>query len=174
MVKALHRAGIEVVLDVVFNHTSEGGHAGPTFCFRGLDNPTYYILDEQDRARYADYSGCGNTFNANNPVARRMIVDSVRYWVEHMHVDGFRFDLASILSRDSSGKVLPDPPVLWDLESDPALAGIPIVAVTSYAMTSDRAKALEMGFVGYIEKPIQPHSFVAQISQFLPEKASQV
>ena len=127
MVKALHRAGIEVILDVVFNHTSEGGSDGPTFCFRGLDNPTYYIL-EQDRARYADYSGCGNTLNANNPIVRRMIVDSVRYWVRHMHVDGFRFDLASILSRDPAGRVLPDPPVLWDLESDPVLAGTKFIA----------------------------------------------
>jgi glycogen operon protein len=127
MVKALHRAGIEVILDVVFNHTSEGKDDGPTLCFRGLDNPTYYIL-EGDRSRYADYSGCGNTLNANNPIVRRMIVDSIRYWVEHMHVDGFRFDLASILSRDSSGHVLPNPPVLWDLESDPALAGTKLIA----------------------------------------------
>ena len=127
MVKALHRAGIEVILDVVFNHTSEGGHAGPTFCFRGLDNPTYYIL-EQDRARYSDYSGCGNSLNANNPIVRRMIVDSIRYWVQHMHVDGFRFDLASILARDSAGHVLPNPPVLWDLESDPLLAGTKFIA----------------------------------------------
>ncbi len=127
MVKALHRAGIEVILDVVFNHTSEGGAGGPTFCFRGLDNATYYILD-QDRSRYADYSGCGNTLNANNPIVRRLIVDSIRYWVEQMHVDGFRFDLASILSRDSSGNVLPNPPVLWDLESEPALAGTKLIA----------------------------------------------
>ncbi|HSZ55696.1 MAG TPA: glycogen debranching protein GlgX [Tepidisphaeraceae bacterium] len=127
LVKALHRAGLEVILDVVFNHTSEGGQAGPTLCFRGLDNPTYYIL-EQDRSRYADYSGCGNTLNANNPVVRRLIVDSIRYWVEQMHVDGFRFDLASILSRDPSGNVLPNPPVLWDLESDPALAGTKLIA----------------------------------------------
>ncbi len=127
MVKALHRAGIEVILDVVFNHTCEGGHTGPTLCFRGLDNSTYYILDH-DRSRYADYSGCGNTLNANNPIVRRMIVDSIRYWVEQMHVDGFRFDLASILSRDSSGHVLPSPPVLWDLESDPALAGTKLIA----------------------------------------------
>jgi len=128
MVKALHRAGIEVILDVVFNHTSEGGHTGPTFCFRGLDNPTYYILDKNDPSRYADYSGCGNSLNANNPIVRRMIVDSIRYWVEHMHVDGFRFDLASILARDSLGNPMPDPPVLWDLESDPALAGIKFIA----------------------------------------------
>ncbi|HEX4797195.1 MAG TPA: glycogen debranching protein GlgX [Humisphaera sp.] len=127
MVKGLHRAGIEIILDVVFNHTSEGGAAGPTFCFRGLDNPTYYILD-QDRSRYLDYSGCGNTFNANNPVVRRLIVDSIRYWVEQMHVDGFRFDLASILARDSSGHVLPNPPVLWDLETEPVLAGTKLIA----------------------------------------------
>jgi len=127
MVKALHRAGIEVILDVVFNHTSEGSDSGPTFCFRGLDNPTYYIL-EKNRARYADYSGCGNTLNANNPIVRRLIVDSIRYWVQHMHVDGFRFDLASILSRDPFGEVLPSPPVLWDLESDPVLAGTKLIA----------------------------------------------
>jgi glycogen operon protein len=127
MVKALHRAGIEVILDVVFNHTSEGNQAGPTFCFRGLDNPTYYILDK-DPSRYADYSGCGNSLNANHPIVRRMIVDSIRYWVQEMHVDGFRFDLASILSRDTNGNVLPDPPVLWDLETDPVLAGTKFIA----------------------------------------------
>ena len=99
MVKALHRAGIEVILDVVFNHTAEGNHAGPTLCFRGLDNTAYYML-EDDRSRYANYTGTGNTLNANQPIVRRMIVDSLRYWVEEMHVDGFRFDLASILSRD--------------------------------------------------------------------------
>jgi glycogen operon protein len=127
MVKALHRAGIEVILDVVFNHTSEGNHNGPTLCFRGIDNPTYYILD-RDPSRYADYSGCGNTLNANHPVVRRMIVDSLRYWVTEMHVDGFRFDLASILTRDNQGHVLPNPPVLWDIESDPTLAGIKLMA----------------------------------------------
>jgi glycogen operon protein len=127
MVKALHRAGIEVILDVVFNHTAEGDHNGPTLCFRGIDNPTYYIL-EQDRSRYANYSGTGNTLNANHPIVRRMIVDSLRYWVEVMHVDGFRFDLASILARDSSGRVLSNPPVLWDIESDPALAGTKMIA----------------------------------------------
>jgi glycogen operon protein len=128
MVKALHRAGIEVILDVVFNHTAEGGHDGPTLCFRGLDNDAYYILDERDRSRYADYSGCGNTLNANQPIVRRMILDSLRYWVQEMRVDGFRFDLASILARDSSGNVLPNPPVLWDIESDPALVGTKLIA----------------------------------------------
>ena len=127
MVKALHRAGIEVVLDVVFNHTAEGDHRGPTLCFRGLDNDIYYIL-EQDRSRYANYTGCGNTLNANNPVVRRMILDSLRYWVEEMHVDGFRFDLASILTRDASGHVLANPPVLWDIEMDPLLAGTKMIA----------------------------------------------
>ena len=127
MVKALHRAGIEVILDVVFNHTAEGGHDGPTQCFRGLDNPTYYLL-EADPSRYANFTGTGNTLNANHPVIRRMIVDSLRYWVKEMHVDGFRFDLASILARDTSGEVMPNPPVLWDIESDPALAGTKMIA----------------------------------------------
>jgi isoamylase len=127
MVKALHQAGIEVILDVVFNHTAEGDHGGPTLGFRGLDNPTYYIL-EADRARYANYSGTGNALNANHPIVRRMIVDSLRYWVEVMHVDGFRFDLASILARDATGSVMANPPVLWDIESDPMLAGTKMIA----------------------------------------------
>ena len=127
MVKALHRAGIEVILDVVFNHTAEGGHDGPTQCFRGLDNFTYYLLDE-DRSRYANFTGTGNTLNANHPVIRRMIVDCLRYWVNEMHIDGFRFDLASILARDSTGAVMSNPPVLWDIESDPALAGTKMIA----------------------------------------------
>jgi isoamylase len=127
MVKALHRAGIEVIIDVVFNHTAEGNHSGPTLSFRGLDNNAYYIL-EQDRSRYANYSGTGNTLNANHPIVRRMVLDSIRYWVEEMHVDGFRFDLASILARDSSGYVMTNPPVLLDIESDPNLAGTKMIA----------------------------------------------
>jgi glycogen operon protein len=127
MVKALHRAGIEVILDVVYNHTTEGNHEGPTLCYRGLDNGTYYIL-ERDRALYCNYTGTGNTLNANHPIVRRMIVDSLRYWVQEMHVDGFRFDLASILSRDESGRPLQNPPVLWDIESDPCLAGTKLIA----------------------------------------------
>ena len=103
MVKALHRAGIEVILDVVYNHTAEGSENGPTLSFRGLANDIYYIL-EPDRAYYSNYTGTGNTLNANNPIVRRLIVDSLRYWVTEMHVDGFRFDLASILSRDESGE----------------------------------------------------------------------
>ena len=127
MVKALHRAGLEVILDVVFNHTAEGDHRGPTLSLRGFDNTTYYILEE-DPSRYANYSGTGNTLNANHPIVRRMIVDSLRYWVEAMHVDGFRFDLASILARGPSGEVIPSPPVLLDIESDPVLAGVKLIA----------------------------------------------
>jgi glycogen operon protein len=127
MVKALHRAGIEVILDVVFNHTSEGNAGGPTCCFRGIDNTAYYIL-APDHSQYANFSGTGNTLNASHPVVRRMILDSLRYWVEHMHVDGFRFDLASILTRDSSGSVQSNPAVLLDIESDPSLAGTKLIA----------------------------------------------
>jgi len=127
MVKALHSAGIEVILDVVFNHSAEGDHLGPTLSFRGLDNTAYYIL-ERDGSRYANYSGTGNTLNASHPVVRRMVLDSLRYWVEEMHVDGFRFDLASILARDSNGNVMSNPPVLWDIESDPVLAGTKMIA----------------------------------------------
>jgi glycogen operon protein len=127
MVKALHRAGIEVILDVVFNHTTEGTDNGPTLCYRGLANNFYYIL-QADRRRYADYTGCGNTLNANQAIVRRLILDSLRYWVAEMHVDGFRFDLAAILSRDEGGRPLPAPPVLWDIESDPLLAGTKLIA----------------------------------------------
>ena len=127
LVKELHRAGIEVILDVVYNHTAEGNAEGPTLCFRGLANEVYYILDK-DRAQYANYSGTGNTLNANQPIVRRMIVDSLRYWVAEMHVDGFRFDLASILARDEIGRPLENPPVLWDIESDPVLAGTKLIA----------------------------------------------
>jgi glycogen operon protein len=127
MVRALHRAGLEVILDVVFNHTAEGGHDGPTQSFRGLANDIYYILSS-DRSRYADYTGCGNTLNANHPIVRRLIQDSLRYWVTEMHIDGFRFDLASILSRDEAGRPLPSAPVLWDIESDPLLGGTKLIA----------------------------------------------
>jgi isoamylase len=127
MVKAFHRAGLEVILDVVFNHTAEGGEDGPTLCYRGLANDTYYIL-ERDLSRYADYTGCGNTLNANQSIVRRLIQDSLCYWVTHMHVDGFRFDLASILSRDESGHPLASPPVVWDIETDPRLASTKLIA----------------------------------------------
>ena len=127
MVKALHRAGIEIILDVVFNHTAENDHLGPTLSFRGLENSTYYIL-QKDRSRYADYGGTGNTLNVNHPVVRRMITDSLHYWVQEMHVDGFRFDLAPILERDMSGNLSRHAPLLWDIDSDPRLAGTKLIA----------------------------------------------
>ena len=133
MVKALHRAGIEVILDVVYNHTAEGNENGPTFCFKGLENAAYYILNQQgesfhDRSSYANFSGCGNTLNGNHAIVRRMILTSLRYWVEEMHVDGFRFDLASVLSRDIQGNPQANPPILWDIETDPVLSGTKLIA----------------------------------------------
>jgi len=128
MVKALHRAGIEVILDVVFNHTAEGSHKGPTLSFRGLENRAYYIPAPGDPSRYANYSGTGNTLNTNHSIVRRMIMDCLRYWVAEMHVDGFRFDLASVLARDEWGQPLKSPPILWEIESDPILAGSKIIA----------------------------------------------
>ena len=127
MVKALHRAGIEVILDVVYNHTGEGDENGPTISFRGLSNETYYML-AADRSRYADFTGCGNTLNANEPIVRRLILDSLRHWVSEMHVDGFRFDLASVLARDEGGRPIASPPILWDIESDPVLANVKLIA----------------------------------------------
>lgn len=125
MVKALHKAGIEVILDVVYNHTFEGDERGPTSCFRGLDNKTYYILHGED---YSNYSGTGNTLNASNSVVGRMIQDSLRYWVREMHVDGFRFDLASILTRDERGRPLDSPHTLWSIETDPVLVDTKLIA----------------------------------------------
>ena len=100
MVKTLHDAGIEVILDVVYNHTAEGNQMGPTLCFRGIDNASYYRLDDGDKARYVDYTGCGNSLNVRHPHALQLIMDSLRYWILEMHVDGFRFDLASALARE--------------------------------------------------------------------------
>ena len=128
LVKALHTAGIEIILDVVYNHTAESDRYGPTFCFKGLENSVYYILDQKDPAIYANYSGTGNTLNSNHSIVRRLILDSLRYWVEEMHVDGFRFDLASILSRDEQGNPLASPPILWDIESDPVFANTKLIA----------------------------------------------
>lgn len=127
MVKAFHQAGIEVILDVVFNHTAEGNQEGPTLSFKGLENRAYYIL-EKNPALYSNYSGCGNTVKANHDVVARLILDCLGYWVDVMHVDGFRFDLASCLSRGKTGHPLEDPPLLWSIESDPVLAGIKIIA----------------------------------------------
>ena len=127
MVKALHKAGIEVILDVVYNHTAEGNENGPSYCFRGIDNSIYYMLEE-NKAYYSNYSGTGNTLNANQPIVRRMILDSLHFWVTEMHIDGFRFDLASILSRDEDGRSLQNPPVLLDIETDPVFAGVKLIA----------------------------------------------
>ncbi len=127
MVKALHKADIEVILDVVYNHTAEGDENGPTLCFRGLDNDAYYILDK-DKSEYMNFSGCGNTFNGTHSVCRRLIIDSLHFWVEKMHVDGFRFDLASILSRDEEGMPMVSPPTLWSIDTDPLLASTKLIA----------------------------------------------
>lgn len=128
MVKAFHRAGIEVILDVVFNHTGEGNHLGPTLSLRGFENRGYYMLEQNNRAYYTNFSGTGNTVNANHSIVRRMLRDCLRYWVAEMHVDGFRFDLASVLARDERGYPLDNPPILWSIESDPVLAGTKIIA----------------------------------------------
>ena len=127
MVKALHKAGIEVILDVVYNHTAEGGAEGPTFSFKGLDNLFYYLLSD-DFSQFADYTGTGNTLNTNFSVVRRMIGDSLRYWVSEMHVDGFRFDLAAVLTRDQHGRPADDAPILWEIDTDPVLAGRKLIA----------------------------------------------
>jgi isoamylase len=127
MVKALHRAGIEVILDVVYNHTAEGNEHGPTFCFRGLENNYYYIL-EDDCAHYADFTGAGNTLKSNHSVVKRLVLDSLKYWVSEMHVDGFRFDLASIFSRDDSGEPEMNAPIVWEIDSEPVLAGTKLIA----------------------------------------------
>jgi isoamylase len=127
MVKALHRADIEVILDVVYNHTAEGGVGGPTFSFKGLDNQFYYLLST-DLSQYADYTGTGNTLNSNFAVVRPMIGDSLRYWASEMHVDGFRFDLAAVLTRDEYGRSVYNAPVLWDIDTDPVLAGRKLIA----------------------------------------------
>jgi isoamylase len=128
LVKALHRAGIEVILDVVLNHTDEGNELGPTHSFRGIDNRTYYLLDPDNPATYLDYSGVGNTFNANHPLAQKLIVDCLRYWVKEMHVDGFRFDEGSILARGEDGTPLVHPPVIWQIVLDDALADTKMIA----------------------------------------------
>ena len=127
LVKKLHEAGIEVILDVVFNHTAEGDERGPMWSFRGIDNAVYYIVDPET-GRYHNYSGCGNTFNCNHPVVRGFIQDALRYWVMEMHVDGFRFDLAAILGRGQDGSVLADPPLLERLANDPVLANTKLIA----------------------------------------------
>ncbi len=126
MVRELHRAGIEVILDVVFNHTAEGGADGPTLSFRGLDNAIYYLLDAD--GGYLNFSGCGNTVNCNHPVVRDFIIDCLRYWVAEMQLDGFRFDLASILGRGEGGELLQNPPLLERIAEDPLLRDVNLIA----------------------------------------------
>jgi glycogen operon protein len=128
LVRQLHAAGIGVILDVVFNHTAEGGSDGPWINFRGTANDTVYHLDPQDRRRYLDFTGCGNTVNCNHPMMSAFIVRCLEYWVNEMHVDGFRFDLASIFTRGDLGVVLPNPPLPWNIELSPALTDLPLIA----------------------------------------------
>ncbi|MHC2070557.1 glycogen debranching protein GlgX [Bremerella sp. T1] len=127
MVKALHQAGIEVILDVVYNHTCEGNEKGPILSFKGLENQVYYMLANGGR-EYKNYSGCGNTVNGNHPIVREMIFNSLRHWVHNYHVDGFRFDLASILSRDRNGNLVANPPLVEAIAEDPMLADTKIIA----------------------------------------------
>jgi glycogen operon protein len=141
MVKALHQAGIEVILDVVFNHTCEGNERGPTLTFKGLENQVYYMLGPG--ATYKNYSGCGNTVNGNHPIVREMIFHCLRHWVHNYHVDGFRFDLASILSRDRFGNLVPNPPLLEAIAEDPLLADTKIIAEAW-----DAAGAYQVGSFG--------------------------
>ena len=127
MVKAFHKVGIEVILDVVFNHTAETDLLGPTLSFRGIDNSIFYILEEDKRV-YKNFTGTGNTINANHPVVQEHILDALHYWAQEMHVDGFRFDLASILNRDSLGNLLSNAPVLEKIAHDPILKDVKIIA----------------------------------------------
>ena len=139
MVQACHRADLEVFLDVVFNHTAEGNEHGPTLCFRGIDNTIFYLLAD-DKRSYKDYTGTGNTINANHPVVRDHILSALRYWVVEMHVDGFRFDLAAVLGRGRSGDLLPNPPLLERIAEDPILRDVKIIAEAW-----DAAGAYEVG-----------------------------
>ena len=126
MIKELHRNGIEVILDVVFNHTAEMDADGPVLNYKGIDNRTYYLLDKD--GGYSNYSGCGNTVNCNNAIVREHILDCLRYWVSNYHVDGFRFDEAPILSRDTDGKPMQSPPLLETLAHDPILSKTKLIA----------------------------------------------
>jgi len=139
MVQAFHRAGIEVILDVVFNHTAEGNELGPTLCFRGIENTIFYLLADDKRV-YRDYTGTGNSINANHPVVREYILTALRYWVVEMHVDGFRFDLAAVLGRGRTGNVLSNPPLLERIAEDPILRDMKIIAEAW-----DAAGAYEVG-----------------------------
>jgi glycogen operon protein len=127
MVRAFHQAGIEIILDVVFNHTAEGDELGPTLCFRGMDNAIFYTL-ASDKRYYQDFTGTGNTINANHPVVRDHILAALRYWMIEMHIDGFRFDLASVLGRDGAGKLLANAPLLDRIAEDAILRDVKLIA----------------------------------------------
>ncbi|MCK4755282.1 MAG: glycogen debranching enzyme, partial [Calditrichia bacterium] len=127
LVKEMHKAGIEVLLDIVFNHTGEGPQDAPTFSFRGLANSIYYMRDRKT-GHYLNFTGCGNTLNCNHPMVKKMILDALRYWVKEIHVDGFRFDLVSILTRDNDGSVLENPPVIEEISRDPVLSKSKLIA----------------------------------------------
>ena len=126
LIKAFHDNGIEVILDVVFNHTAEGNELGPTFCFKGFDNKVYYMLTPE--GNYYNFSGCGNTLNCNNPIVRLLILECLRYWAVSYRIDGFRFDLASILGRHEDGSPLNNPPLLELLATDPVLRNVKLIA----------------------------------------------
>ncbi|HVB99211.1 MAG TPA: glycogen debranching protein GlgX [Candidatus Dormibacteraeota bacterium] len=128
IIQSFHGAGIEVIIDIVLNHTAEGNELGPTICLRGIDNRIYYMTQEGDPGRYQDFTGTGNTLNANHPVVREFIKDALRYWVTEMHVDGFRFDLASVLGRGQDGRLLPNPPLLESIAEDPILRDVKLIA----------------------------------------------
>jgi isoamylase len=128
LVEALHAAGLGVILDVVFNHTAEGGADGPVINFKGLANDVFYLLDPADRRQYRDFSGCGNTINCNHPIVTRFIVNCLEWWVEQMGVDGFRFDLASVFVRGEDGRPLLNPPLPWNIELSRTLARLPLIA----------------------------------------------
>jgi isoamylase len=127
MVKALHAAGIEVILDVVFNHTAEGNELGPTLSFKGLENKVYYMMGNGG-SFYRNFTGCGNTVNGNHPIVREMLFLCLRHWVQTYHIDGFRFDLASILSRNRNGEIIPNPPVVELIAEDPLLSDTKVIA----------------------------------------------
>ena len=122
LVRELHKHGIEVILDVVFNHTREGNHYGPTVSFKGLDNNVYYMLAAEPEF-YNDFTGCGNTLNCNHPVVRKFILDCLRYWVTEMHVDGFRFDLAAVFAIDVDQQEKGKTPIIEEIETDPSSPG---------------------------------------------------
>lgn len=128
MVRSFHRGGIEVILDIVLNHTGEGNELGPTICLRSTDNSIFYMLREDGRRYYKDFTGVGNTLNANHPVVRDFIMYVLRYWVIYMHIDGFRFDLASVLGRDEHGKLLQNAPLLESIAEDPILRDVVLIA----------------------------------------------